>query len=311
MRNYGNFFVFNHQQKADVLIQALTARGWEQTRRTSEAYFVLSDVDVQPYAKRIEEYRRNGTPVFLYPHAARPSLFHDFDGLAPSKYISASFVTSQGHVEILETIHKQHRFEIIGWFLCPIKPYRPRADFRRVIFAPIHPNADDSLSQIDRRINCDTFKKLIQLVQAGHIELTVRYIRGLEKNGLWIEDGITYNQVEPRVSLAEIDQADLVISHQTYAYLAVARGVPTIMMGESEIPRIVGTLTRGELRHVRSWEKYKHLLMYPLDILAEEDTLGLFKRAIASDEEIMDWRRRLVGEPFDENRFVNAVESYL
>lgn len=308
----GMFFCFNHQGKADVLIRAVTARGWEQTRRPAEARFILSDVDTPPHHKRLELYHNQGAKIFLYPHTARPNLFHDFgfDGFAPSPCVTANFVTAQGHVEILETIHRVHRYEVIGWYLCPPQPFQPRAKYRQVLFAPIHPGPFDLLPEVSKRINRETYKRLVPLAQSGQIQLTVRHIRSLEANALWMEPQITYVQVEPMVSYAEIDAADLVISHQTFAYLAVARGVPTLMMGECFPPRERST-REGKYRYARSWDRYQQLLRYPLDILAEYDVLGLFRRAIVSDEQIADWRQRLIGEPFDGDRFVDIVESYL
>lgn len=310
MRNMGRFFCFNHQGKADTLIRALIGRGWKMTPKPDEATFILCDVDIPPHAKRLAAYHNAGQKVFLYPHAARPNLFHDFEGFKPSPHITTSFVVSQGHVELLETIHKEHTYEVIGWFLCPVRPFQPRKQYRKVLFAPIHPNADNSLSEMDRGINHDTFETLLPLVRAGEIELTVRYIRDLAINGIRKRPRINYLQVEPRVSYKEMDEADLVISHQTFAHLAVARGAPTIMMGEDNPPR-VGSPIRGDFRYAQSFENYKHLLMFPLDILAEKDTLGLFKRAMSSDAEIADWRRRMIGEPFKPNRFVDVLESYL
>lgn len=304
------FFAINHQGKADVLIKALIEHGWQQTRRPVEAVFSLSDVDIHPNAIRLEEFDKMGIKNFLYPHAARPNLFHDFPGFSPSPFVTASFVAAQGHVDILNQIHTKHKLEVIGWFLCPLREFHPRKTCRKVIFAPIHPNSDGSLSDLDKKINRDTFYKLIPLVRAGEIELTVRFIRGLESSGLWHEKQVTYVQVEPRISVAEIDCTDLIISHQTFAALGVARGTPTIMMGEDRPPR-VGSPTKGDFRLAKSWEKYSSMLMYPLDILAEDDILGLMKRAISTDESIKDWRERLIGEPFDPRYFVRTLESYL
>jgi hypothetical protein len=51
--------------------------------------------------------------------------------------------------------------------------------------------------------------------------------------------------------------------------------------------------------------------MYPLDVLSEEDAGKLVERAIRSDCEIADWRDRLIGKPFEPDRFVQILESYL
>jgi len=132
----------------------------------------------------------------------------------------------------------------------------------------------------------------------------------LDKNGLWEAPGVIYVEGQPDQSYAQIDAADVVVSHQTFAYIAVARGVPTVMMSEQYPPRI-GCEEYNTFQYVMNWEKYRDLLAYPLDILAEDDTLALFQRAVRSDEEIVNWRCRLIGEPFDPLQFVKKVKKYL
>ncbi len=84
------------------------------------------------------------------------------------------------------------------------------------------------------------------------------------------------------------------------------------MMGE-EVPPRIGCEEYRTFQYVEHWDRYKHLMMYPLDILSpsEEDTLALFQRAIRSDCEIVDWRRRLIGEPFDPHQFIQKVKQYI
>ena len=118
-----------------------------------------------------------------------------------------------------------------------------------------------------------------------------------------------YIEGQPNQSHAEIDAADVVVGHQTFAYIAVARGVPTVMMAEWEAPTYGNT--PDTLIRARDWDSYRHLMMYPLDILAEEDTPALLERVIRSDCEIAEWRARMIGQPFDGDCFVELLEKYL
>lgn len=304
------FFCYNHQGKADAYIQALTTRGWRQIKDPGQALFILSDSDVLTRFKSLKEYHRRNIKIFLYPHAARPNIFWDFPDTRYAEFITAHFVAAEGHIEIMRAYGNPYPLEVVGWHLCPIHPFRPRTEIKRIVFAPIHPNNNGFLCKLDKELNQETFKRL-QSLMTDTISLTVRHLHDLKQNGLWRAGGVEYIEGKPDLSCLEIDQADLVVGHQTYPTLAVARGVPTLMMGEWHRPRWGGT--EEKLSYVRSWEKYRDLLMYPLDILApaEADLPALLNRAIQSDCDTADWRRRLIGEPFAPGRFVDALESFL
>jgi hypothetical protein len=302
------FFCFNHQNKADSYIRALESRGWKKVSDPGEARFILSDSNVNHRRKTLDHYHAQGKKVFLYPHAARPNIFWDFPGQDFEGKIDAHFIAAAGHGEIMRSYGFPYPLEVAGWSLCPIRPFQAKPDIRRVVFAPIHPNSNGFLCTVDKRINKATFTILLRLADLCGFELLVRCIGELADNGIWKAGGVAYIQGRKDQSVGEIDAADLVVSHQTFAFLAVARGIPTLMMGESYAPRWGGS--ERELKTVRSWDVYKDLFRYPLDIL-EGDPVELVNRARESDESIRDWRERMIGEPFDPGAFVDRLEKYL
>jgi hypothetical protein len=81
------------------------------------------------------------------------------------------------------------------------------------------------------------------------------------------------------------------------------------MMGEDICPHV--EYRNGNFIEARGWDDYKDLIAYPLDLLAVEDPLALIGRAISSDAEIQDWRKRMIGKPFDPALFHGILESYL
>ena len=107
----------------------------------------------------------------------------------------------------------------------------------------------------------------------------------------------------------QIDAAEVVVSHQTFAHLAVARGAPTVMMGESIIPRY--TQSNGQYVTAKSWDKYRDLLKFPLDILNTPDPYALLQESIQSDALIADWKRRMIGDAFDPDAFYGYIEESL
>lgn len=302
------FVVQAHQNKAKAFIDALERRGWRQGTY-DQAEFFLTDSDVNGREDKIKALAERGVKTFIYPHAARPDLINDFDGCDPCQYVSSHFIVAEGHRDVMKAFGYPTRTEVVGWSYCQIKPFRPRGRIRTVVFAPIHPSPNGVLNEIDRSINYTVFKKLTALADDGKIFLVVRYLYNLERSGLWPDPCAQYIQGKPDLSHALIDSADVVVAHQTYAHLAIARGVPTVMMGEWERPRY--TLAGGQTKFARSWDKYRDLLMYPIDILdgEEDDPMNVLRRAARSDEEIADWRRRMIGEQFCPDKFVDLIET--
>ena len=180
---------------------------------------------------------------------------------------------------------------------------------KKILFAPIHPNGNGFLSMRERRTNRRTFQRLLTASRQHKLKLKVRYIHNLSWNGITKEQDVRYVKGQFDQSTKEIDKADIVVSHQTMAYLAIARGKPTLMMDESKPP--MSGNTPGAIRTVKSWGKYKDLLQFPHDILAKEDTMNLLLDAAHSDEKIEKWRELFIGFPFRERLFISKIQSYL
>lgn len=309
------FMVYNHQGKANAYAKALSERNYFQkpssthTANLIGVKFVLTDSDILHRVRNLEKARvKAGVErFFVYGHAARPNLFNDIYPAYP--HTTAQFVAAEGHVEIKRRFGYPKPLHVVGWHLCPILPFVPRENPRNILFAPIHPrNAD-----IDKKVNRAAFERLAKLAIEDAIHLTVRYITDLGLSGLdyvqhknieYIQGDLYNGPSSDEMTL----RADLVVGHQTFAWKAAAMGVPTLMMGEQENPTHIMT---NPIRFVNSWDKYKDLLCFPLDILCEDDTMALIKRAANSDEEIRLWKSRMIGKPFDPQLFVSTIESYL
>jgi len=293
----GKFYFFAHQNKERALVDALLQAGWTETG-AKEADVIFADNDYGVIRAQLAGYYAHGKKIMIYPHGGRVSLFNDLPDSKPTPYIACQFVTAEGHKEVLQSFGYPHPVEVIGWYLCPLKPFEPKEQIRNVLFAPIHPDADGTLSDVDKQVNRLAFDKLLPLHRQGVIKLTVRFLRSLKENGLPPPvNGVIYIQGKPDQSIKEIDAADLVVSSQTFQYLAVARGASVIGMGENIAPHL------GD-KVVQSWDKYKHLMMYPIDILDDFHSIG------ASDVSVANWRDRMVGEAFDGGKFVEMVEKY-
>jgi hypothetical protein len=308
----GVFMCKGHQGKERAYVQALRDAGWASTESIHGALrFALFDLDTGRggvgYHRNLPRLHQRKIPIFLYPHAARPMI--QWDGMyEPFPHTRCSFVIAPGHAQVMRSYGYPLPVAVTGWTYCPIVPFQPVQQVQNILFGPIHPNANLWLSDVDKSLNQRTFYRLLEYCKATGVSLTVRHVRDLGANGLVKVDGVTYIDAQPNGATTEIDQADLVVGHQTFAYLAVARGKPVLMMGEDIPPRSGNA--EDNFRWVASWEKYADLLMFPLDILAG-DTAEMIERATRSDEEIREWRDRFIGQPFDGPAFVEKLEKYL
>jgi len=303
-----SFYLFNHQKKGTAYFNALIQNGYT-FRSAKEASVIFSDIDMPGRIKPLaDNFRSKKSRLFIYPHAARVNLA--WDGIIPvNKYTTAVFVSAEGHKNILELYGFNKPIHVSGWSYCRMLPFFPIKNPRKVLFAPIHPSKRGWLSDINKKINIAAFNKLLKLVKNGDIELWVRHLRSIEENGLWNENGVNYIQGQPDLSFAQIDAADIIVAHQTFGYLAVARGKPVVMMAEGTPPH--NSTNPNDTKFVASWEKYKHIVMYPYDVMDYDDTMRLFQEVSWSDDKIRLWRDTMIGVPFQGSLVVKGIEKYL
>ena len=300
----------HHQNKGNAFQDALRAHGWHETQYRFSQYVQFGLFDADWRTGEIE--RLNGLPYFLYPHAARPMV--QYDGcVRPRTDCRAMFVSAPAGVKLMKQIGYPCEVIEVGWSLTPIREFTPRKEARSILFAPIHPNANGYLSELDKNLNRSTYAVLSDYAEKHGSTIRVRFVRDITQNGLEKEmaradSNVIWQMATPDSSFDNILSADLVVAHQTFAYMAVALGVPCVMMGEDVPPRS-GNTDEG-FRFVNHFKDYKDLLQFPLDILDEdpEETIAM---AIETDKVIKDWKADFIGKPFDGDLFVKCIEERL
>ena len=300
----------HHQNKGKAFRNALTDRGWHESqyRHSNHVKFGLFDADWRP--QDIEDLK--GAPYFLYPHAARPMVQYD-GSVTPRKDCRTMFVSAPAGVYLMEKIGYPCEVVEVGWSLTPVRPFTPLETAQKITFAPIHPNANGYLNEVDKSLNRSTYSRLLSYAERSGSVITVRFCRDIKDNGLGEEyerqdAGIVWKQANPDSSTDDITNADLVVGHQTFAYMAVALGVPTVMIGEDIAPRS-GNREDG-FSFSAHFEDYKDYLMFPLDILQGE-TEDVIHTAITGSEAVEDWKARFIGSPFRPDYFVDCIEERL
>lgn len=294
----------DHGGKSLALLQALLNAGHELVTDGGPADLLLIDLDppLAGYQKMIERYHSLGAKIVLYPHGGgTPSLAYD-SLWEPDPRVDANLVMGTGNAEFLRRIDYAPAVHTIGWSYCEQRPFRPCADVRRVLFAPVHPNADGSMAAYDRDLNAGIFARLL----AGPWQLTVRHVGTLAENGLWAADGVDFVNGRLQAETAEIDTADAVItSPGTFQSLAIARGVPTVLYGQGSVFLGVPNETLVPLRRA---DRYMDYIRYPFDA-ADGPLDELFEAAARSEAPIADYKRRFIGEPFNPRHFVALIEK--
>lgn len=296
------FVLYNHQGKGNAHQQALVAAGWRMDAEHPDA--VLIDHDVGPngqgWRDEVTRHGQRGVPIYFYPHAARPMV--QYDGMYPlSPYVRGIFAIADGHLEVMRRYGWDRKAWTTGWPYCRQRAFQPAQRVTRILFAPIHPNANGWLHESDREANAAAYRLLLGL---RNVQITVRYLRKLEANGLWFDRRVRWVQGRPDGSTGEVDLADVVIAHQTLAYIAIARGKPVVMIGDRVCPHS-GNLPTC-MRWAETWPAYRDYLAYPYDLADVEtagEALSLMERAAESDAEVRVWRERFIGPPFDGPRF--------
>jgi hypothetical protein len=140
--------------------------------------------------------------------------------------------------------------------------------------------------------------------------VTVRIFGTIEQNGLYKSDGVQFENaavatrytaaLSTRASIESIDRNDLVISCNTFGYLALARGKPTILYGN--------TSPRTREGGVNNYHLYKHLIDFPnpLESLTIDEVLGA---GSIINAEVEEWKSKTIGGQFDVEKFLSIIKE--
>lgn len=279
--------VRDHQNKSTGLVSEIV----RDERLTliefgQAADILLIDHDVTPYYRNIiDAYHGHGAKVLLYPHGATAHLA--WDGVWPEcSKVSGFLAMSEGQRLVMQKYGFTKPVHVTDWHWCEIKPFEGAVG-NNVLFAPIHALSNGFIHPDIKHLNTLVFETLCKM----SVNLKVRYVGELEHCGIDPNvNNVHYKKGGADNSIGDIDKADYVVSFGTFAYLAVARGKPTIMYRQ-DIPYFDGHAA-AEIREAEHWHNYEDYMRYPLDIPAEEDLFMLANK----EHIIKTWRRLHIGD---------------
>ena len=291
-------FFCDHQNKSVGLQVALLTVGHEIVGHPDHADVVFADYPVHWHGDRLailEAAHARGALCLGYQHGGPPTM--QYDGIAqPCPTLTADLVHGEGHAELMRRIGYPVPVHVAGWHYCKTRKFKPPDKIRHVLFAPAHPWADGHTNQ---DYWYDLNRRAYQALEAYECEQkTVRFFGSLAANGIYPQPGITLTRSRLdniRGQVKQIDQADLVIADGTFAYLAIARGKPTIMVAQN---RIVHNDTATLTVNVERWEAYKDYLRWPYDF-DDGPFPDTAEAARQGSERADEWKSLFVGEQLD------------
>lgn len=297
------YYITRHQTKANYLMRALNA--CRHTFVNNNAEVALFDHELDRTGETnvrslMREKYNEGSTVVLYPHGATGSWW--MDGLDLDPIVSASLVIGEGHKRFMQIVKPEHRVEVIGWYYCPVLPFRAIRDVKRILFAPIHPSGGGRLRPEALQANQIVYETLLNTI--GNRNLIIRHIGKLENSGLWRTKKPTFKLAIPNGDYSDIDAADLVIAEGTFMYMAVARGKPTIGINQ-HIPIRPNSPDPNPYK-AKHWDEYKDFYPYPINFESDkiEELIDY-----ASRNEQSEWKRLFIGEFLKPSNLSKALVS--
>ena len=286
----------DHQNKSAGLMDAIRrSHKLEYAPPGHYADVLLIDHDATDYYKKyIDVYKEIGAKVYLYPHGATAHLA--WDGVWPVyDKVDGYLAMSEGQAETMRRYGYPKPVKVTGWHWCEQKAFKP-AQGRKVLYAPIHVLGNGFIHADVRDMNTLVMERLCQL----DIQLKVRYVGELDACGIEVVNDVEYVKGNADNSYRDIDQSDFVVSFGTFAYLAIARGKPT-MMYRQEIPYFDGH-SAETVKEAESWELYGDYMEYPINVLED----NAFKK---SNTEQKDWRDLFIGDQITPERLEAALDA--
>ena len=298
------FYIFRNKDSGEAYVQALNSAGYAETDDAFQADFFL--MDHEQVAGRREKRKRllERGPGFIYPHT--PLTPWLWDGIYQPMPMACNFQSGLGAVELMKAYGYPNRVEAVGFPRCEVLSFRPTTGVR-LIFIPARPRKDKGRqAALDLQAfhwicdHRDAFESVTICHMPGQFDNYPPNFKDIN----FVETG-PHKSATPAADMAtRIDQADLVIAVTTPAALAVARGVPTVMYGQRYAPE---TITG---QRVASWEKYRHIYAYPLDL--ECMNLEDVQEACRVQNSAVElWKEQIIGGNFNARAFLSVIAEYI
>lgn len=300
--------VIDYNGKSRIIQEACRTLGHTLVRPWElDCDVLFADTEVwwaPPYPQKrrlLEQAARRGVPIVLYPHGTVAHIM--YDGVwKPDLPVAAHLVNGPGHVDLLEAFGYRRRLVQVGWTYCKTAPFHRPARVVSVLLGTVHAMANGAIMDYDHNLNVRTVHALTELDVPVR---RIRYVGPANVSGVDRDlPGIELVAGAPDQSYRDIDAADVVVASGTFAWMAVARGKPTVMVG-SDIP-MRDTDGTDTFRAPDHWDTLAPLFRYPVDF----DDGPLPRLIEEACREPVEWRDRFIGGPFNLDVFAALLEEF-
>lgn len=303
-----NFFIFENKDAGKAYLDALRSADYGQVGELQDADFIIYDVE-RPNRRETYSTFLESHCGFIYPHTPYSSYFH-WDGIYSPLPVECNFVVAPGAKRALEAIGYPYRVEVTGFSHCEIKPFSPTPGKRVLLVVPRPMNGGRYVCRELHTGLWNVYQFLLS--HASEFEhITIQHTPDhWEKLGLPICDKFEYLENNPRKDSNPslyitdlIDKYDLIFGIGTAAYIALARGKPTVMWGNDLTPRTLSHMAQQP-------GKYMSYFRYPLDFekMSFNEILETTQR---EDPKIKHWKADNIGENFNAKKFLEIVKESL
>ena len=301
------YYISDNRDKSKPYREALNKYGYQETS-VAEADFVLLDHNwkdgYRDATKIFRECRADGKKIFMFPHGFRCNMFWDAIYTTDDN-IDAFFAPASGHIMVMKAGGYPAPMISTGFPWCKVKKWEPVTPVK-ILFAPIHPDWGETYiySQFALEWNKEAWAKIRLLKHKK--EITVYHGLTPEVNGLTTEDEIIYHRSDLTIdaAVALIDKHDLIIAHDTFAALAIARGKSVIMFNDHFYHAPNGMISKY-------WGFYERAgFIYPHNIIGCDDLDNLILQAGRPDTRVATWKTNFIGVSFDPYYFISKIKEF-
>ena len=300
------FYIFERRDSSSIYKNTLISAGYVNVSDPRHADFLLYDLEHEAYLPTIKSFADQKKPIFEYPHSANSWYF--WDGFHKEFPVSCNFVFTDDIKSAMISYGYKSRAEPCGFSFSEVKQSTPTAR-KTLLYAPMHTmgmeGSDFLRPPASFELNRKTLDKVFQLAPLFE-RVTIRYGKTFEASGMY-DPRLKNVHFEKAVlksadCIQSIQRHDVVIAAGTLAYISVALGKPTILFNQkNEAPREMNMT-------VKSYEKYKHFLDYPIQIsdMTDEQIMNF-----AGNERVEQWKKSNIGEAFNASKFLGVIREYV
>jgi hypothetical protein len=305
------FFGKGARDSSDVYINALLSSGYTRTEDMRRADFILWDKEPTLLHKRERLKKLIGNkPIFVFPHT--PYAYWLWDGFLEPMPVCCNFVVGEGAKMGMKSYGYPYRVEAVGFPRCKVLPFQSTSG-RNLLYASARLLGNQQFPhEADLELHLQAMRWI-----AAHREafdgVMINYSYSLEANVLeeFAGYGLTFRKLEDNWKLSAhtaLDQfqgADLVISCNTFGYLAIANGIPTILFGHND--RVGPHSSKYLCPHYELYKSHYEFPLFLQDMTAKE----VLDIRTSPNPEVEKWKELNIGKSFEAEKFISIVKEYL